>query len=362
MISPHPLTVPQNQKRSNYYRPGFLLLLIAIGAIAIILGSSYLGRKHITIDVNGSMQEIRTDASTVGDALDEADVYLDQADWVEPAIDTPIRSDMTILVTRASQLALEIDGEVRRVYTHAVDPLVILVEQAVHLNPGDQLYVDYQLVDIYTLPQFTLPPQHLRVITAHPFVLYDNSQLVADGKTTAATVGALLDEYAVTLYLADAITPPIDAPITNGLEVSIIRSVPVTILVDERMIDTRATGPTVIDTINQVGLVLTGQDYTRPNEQTFLEANMTIEIIRVVEAIEVEQEIIEFQTLTLPDPDLPYGEQHTIQEGQTGLREIRVRIRRENNRIVSRIVQENWVIASPVPEIKVYGTGSSPDD
>jgi uncharacterized protein YabE (DUF348 family) len=75
----------------------------------------------------------------------------------------------------------------------------------------------------------------------------------------------------------------------------------------------------------------------------------------VVETLEVEQQPIPFQTVTVRIPDLPPNEQRIIQIGAPGLQESRVRVRRENDKIVSRTVQETWTVVEPVPQIVASG-------
>ncbi len=331
-------------------------LIGIISLIIFFLGLQHFSRKQIKIDLNGAVQEVRTRTETVAELLDEMNIYLDEADYITPSVDTKLRSGMTVTITRAKQLVLDNNGEIQRLYTHTSDPLVILAENDIFLSPYDQLYVNNQPINLNAMPNFTFTPTHLKVLRSKQFTIIDDGQLVADGYTTAATVGELLSNQAIILYAADQITPQPNTPLSEGLQITIKRSQPLTIQVDDQQIYTRAIGSTVEDVLIQLGFGLTGSDYTIPNAPTTFQPNMTIEIVRVVETIEIEQMPIIFQTILLPDPNLPIGERSLVQEGVLGVQESRIKIRRENNQIVSRVIQSSWVAATPIPQIMSYGT------
>lgn len=333
-----------------------LLVFAIVSAWGLWFGVQEWRRKSVTIDINGAIREMRTHAHTVEEVLREADIYLDAADRVTPSLDTPVETGMTIVITKAHQLVLEVDGEVQRIYTHATTPVAILREQNVFLDEHDRVYVDHRLITQAELETIGYAPLHLRVVHAHRFKLYSGDELVAEGASNAATVAELLDEYDLTLYVADRIVPPLLTPLTDDMTIWVTHSSPVTIRVDGRDMSTRAIGTTVSDVLNMLGMPLSGLDYVSPDENAAFAPDMTIEIVRVVETIEVEEQEVAYHTFTLPDPNLPYGEWRVIQEGVVGLEQHRVRIRRENNRVVSRVIQDTNIVVSPVPEIVAYGS------
>lgn len=355
---PNAAVKPRSYKRWLLRFIGLSLIIL----IVFVLALYHFNRKHIAIDINGSIQDYRTRTTTVAELLEEADIYLDEADRISPALDTELRSGMTITITRAHQLVLDNNGDIQRLYSHTTDPLVILAENDVFLNPYDQLYVNNQPIDINAMPRFTLVPTHLKVVRAKRFSIVDEGEIIAEGYTTAMTAGDILGEHGLVLYTADQIMPQPNTPITDGLQISIKRSEPLTILVDHREIHTRAIGITVEDVLIRLGFGLTGSDYTIPSATSAFEPNMTIEIIRVIETIEIEQEPIVFQTIIIPNPNLPVGQRQLVQEGIAGIQESRIQTRLENNQVVSRVVQSSWIAATPVPQIMSYGTQETAAD
>ena len=171
----------------------------------------------------------------------------------------------------------------------------------------------------------------------------------------AHTVGEVLDENGVTLYLADQISPLPNTPLTDGLAIVITRSTPVQISVDGQQLRTRVIGATVHDVLTMLGFPLLGFDYTIPAEDTPFSSDMEIQVVRVIEDFEVEQTPIPFEVVMVTADDLGPDEQRIIQAGVPGVQETRVRVRRENDQIVSRVVQETWTVVDPIPQIMAYG-------
>jgi uncharacterized protein YabE (DUF348 family) len=247
---------------------------------------------------------------------------------------------------------LELDGDVLRLYTQETAPLAILAEQGIELGSHDALYVDHQPYSADVV--YDSLPRHLRIERARRFTIFDGEETIS-GFTTAATVGEILHENNLQLYLADVVKPSPQNPAEEDIEIIIRRSSPVHILVDGRDLHTRATGPKVGDVLNAVGLALSGQDYSIPAENSDFIGEMSIEVVRVAETIEVERKEIPYERLTVVDEALSPDEQQILQEGEPGIQETRIRVRRENNEVVSRTVQDIWTVMEPVPEIVALG-------
>ncbi len=337
----------------RWVKLSILGIILMVVVIAVFLVEEIFARATITIDVNGSVREVRTDAGTVKEALQDANILIDEADTITPPLQTRLNNNMTITVIKAHQLVLEMGGEVRRVYTHASDPLVILTEQGIQLGPNDVLYVDHRLY-LTSQSLSKTPPRYLQVIRAKNYTLIDGDQPLY-GQSVAHTVGEVLDENGVILYLADQISPLPNTPLTDGLAIVITRSTPVQISVDGQQLRTRAIGATVHDVLTMLGFPLLGFDYTIPTEDTPFSPDMEIQVVRVIEDFEVEQTPIPFEVVMVSADDLEPDEQRIIQAGVPGVQETRVRVRRENDQIVSRVVQETWTVVDPIPQIVAYG-------
>lgn len=139
----------------------------------------------ITFSINGKTFSARLHGETVGDAIKMAEVLVDSADIVEPAMSTPLSDGMTINIKKAEQVAVEADGQILRVYTHATDPLIILSEANIQLGENDEVIVDGIPIKQHTITQ--RPPRILRVLRAMVVTIEDNNTSITVS-TTAQTV------------------------------------------------------------------------------------------------------------------------------------------------------------------------------
>lgn len=328
-----------------------IFFLIAVGWLVY----SRLSQDMVTINVNDQRWDMRTNAKTVQSVLDEAQIDLESTDRLSPALTTPIKDGMQIKIERASQLVLDIDGEITRIYTHETNVLAILEEQSVPLNSSDKLSINHQTIDASLLSNLREKPNHIQIIRAKAYTLNYHGETIA-GTTTALTVGDLLYEENVELFLADEVNLPVTTSVYDTIAIQIITSAPVLVRVDGVEWHTRIIGTTVGDVLTALGLSLTGQDYSIPAEDSSFEENMTIEVVRVVEIIEVEHNPIPYETILVIDEQLSADNQEFIEVGIDGIEETRWRIRQENGEEVSRFMQSQFVIQEPVPQIIVIGS------
>ncbi|MCD4685857.1 MAG: G5 domain-containing protein, partial [Anaerolineae bacterium] len=178
-----------------------------------------------------------------------------------------------------------------------------------------------------------------------PFVLH----------TTEIDVGRALDTAGLTLYLADRVTPDLSTAVAVGLVVRIERSLPVTLIADGHTLATRVRGATVAEALLAIALAPIGQDYTIPDLDAPLLPDMTIQLVRVTEALVTKDEPIPYITIYQPDASLPLDENRVLQEGIDGLRTREILVRYEDGTEVSREVQQEWIVQPPQPRMIVYG-------
>lgn len=100
----------------------------------------YSGSHFVTIYDNGSTLTVKTEASTVKDILEKANVSLDAADIVEPALETSIASgNFNINIYRARP-AVVVDGTTKSyVMTASFDAKQIAREAGFTIYDGDEI-------------------------------------------------------------------------------------------------------------------------------------------------------------------------------------------------------------------------------
>jgi 3D (Asp-Asp-Asp) domain-containing protein len=175
--------------------------------------------------------------------------------------------------------------------------------------------------------------------------------------TTAPTVGEALRRAGLTLYLADGVQPALGERVSAGMHLYVDRSVPAVVQVDGRTLRTRTHRERVDEVLADLGIVLTGEDYTIPTLDDFLGEEATIRVVRVSERFLIEQEPIPFEVVWQPDPDLELDQPNRVlQEGVPGVFQRRVRLRYEDGQEVSRQADSEHVAVPPTTKVIGYGT------
>jgi uncharacterized protein YabE (DUF348 family) len=261
--------------------------------------------------------------------------------WLAPAI-----SLGSFRAPASAPVLIAVDGRIQAVHTASTDPAAILVEAGVSLGPEDTVTVTRTANGL---------PRELRVDRARSITLNDGEERTSLS-TTAPSLGEALVQAGIVLYESDLVTPPLTTPITEGMEVTLQRSTPVIIQADNRTYRIRTRETTVDGLLAAFGITLNGDDYALPDQSAPLAPDMTVQVVRVTEAILVEQERIPFEIDYRPDPDLELDQQRVLQEGQEGIWERRVRVRYEDGVEVSRTVLDEWMAQAPRPSVVGYGT------
>jgi resuscitation-promoting factor RpfB len=116
-------------------------------------------------------------------------------------------------------------------------------------------------------------------------------------------------------------------------------------------------GSTVQQALQDANLTLGNLDDVQPPAYTLLNNGAEINVIRVREEFEVQQETIPFEKLRQPTEYLPEGQLQLdpIQKGEPGLREVTYRVRYENGKEVSRKIFKSEVVKEPVPQVVLVG-------
>ncbi len=170
--------------------------------------------KTVTVDVDGQSVEVEAFGRTVEDMLASADIEVGDRDLVAPALDQPISRSGQIVVRHGRELAVEVDGSERSVWTTALtvgeavdglglrdDDVRLSASRSAALTRGDTLRVS------------TLKTIHLVV----------DGQVI-DGVSSAATVRDALRDIGLVLQEGDKVSVSLDATAVDGLVVLVTRA------------------------------------------------------------------------------------------------------------------------------------------
>jgi len=336
--------------------------------VALLTLFYYHSQKPVHLIVDGQTLALRTHQRTVKGLLDDVGLALRPEDVVLPGLEAPLPD--TVVVQRARPVVLQADGETTTWWSHARQVSDVLRLAGVRLGDWDELTLDGRLVErdaplpkptampLYRWGRLQWPvqhPVHISLRRAVPVHVLDNG-VPATFYTTATTLGTALHQQGVALYLGDRITPDLGSRVVPGLQVTIQRSVPVTILVDGRIIKTRTRAQTVADVFDQERVVLIGEDRSEPEGETAIRPELVIRVVRVRQEIELEQEPIPFETVWQADEELELDQQRLVQSGGPGVTLRRFRVLYEDGQVVSRAQEDEWVGREPQTKIIAYGT------
>ncbi|MBR3322329.1 G5 domain-containing protein [Candidatus Saccharibacteria bacterium] len=124
-------------------------------------GDSYetVGAKFVTFYDNGEKLIVKTDAVTVGEALERAGVLISEGDRVEPGLETEINAEnFFINIYRARPVVVK-DGVVEKyLMTASYDKKTILTEAGITVYDGDEVeiapnenFLENGVANVYTI-------------------------------------------------------------------------------------------------------------------------------------------------------------------------------------------------------------------
>ena len=351
---------------------GLLVLLLAIALFSAYRQTSIA----VTIQVDGVAERLRTHRSNVGALLADLDLDLSPSDLIVPSPSTPLQADLLVEVTRTPRLSIQVDGVTREVATWSSTLGEALRDADLVLNPYDEVWLDDKQLSLDTplaalrnrqsegtMPRRAAPrrlmnqvspsvslvvrraiPLHVRD-QGHQYIIY----------TTAPTIGEALLREDIPIYLGDIVQPGLGSPLSTGMHVFIQRSTPIIIQTDGETLRTRTRQQTVGDALAEQGVAVVGMDRVTPSMLEPVADSVEIRVTRVQEAIEVEQDVIGFETMLSPDDDLEIDRQQVAVQGAEGITNWRYRVMYEDGQQVSRSLQDTWVAQDPVDRVIAYG-------
>ncbi len=203
--------------RLNSTRSLALYSVVAALLLTLIVGGATAVARHktVTIDVDGEMITLSTMTSDVNGALRAAGYQAGEKDLVAPSGDSSLADGETVVLRRARELSVTVDGQPRRIWTTAltVDEALTQMDLAedVHVSAsrGDRLPLEGTELDI------ALPKQ---------VTLLDGSAPGVPMTLAAPTVADFLEAAGAPLVQADSVVPASDAAVTDGVEIVVTRN------------------------------------------------------------------------------------------------------------------------------------------
>ena len=340
--------------------PWFLgaLILIGLGGIA------FLAHRPVTLRVGSQVWLVDTRALTVGWALRDAGIALSDQDEITPGLAERLpwqNAAITILrprpvsVWRADKLLITW-------WTTERLPQRLLSTAGVTLANGDQLLwngASWSADQLLPVVDGLLPPvvdEVLLQIRMAQSVTIRGGALDKTVNSTGPTTGQALWSAGVMLTPLDSLSSAYNTPLAQSRTVSIQPAVPFRIAVDGKEVAGRSAVATVGQALAEAGVALQGLDYAVPGETQPLPLDGRLRVVRVREAIELQQTALPYKNEFVPDPTVELDQTRIVQVGQTGALVKRVRIRYEDGQEVSRQPEAEWLASPPKNQKTGYGT------
>jgi len=209
----------------------FLMMIFIVAMSGVTHADSVNGTQNgrlITIHDRGVEKVILSQSATVGDALEEANITIDENDVVEPAVaEKLVASDYQINIYRARPVII-VDGNMR---TKIITPYQTASQIA---QSADIKLYDEDITTLERTDDIISDGAGLQLIIdrAMPFVftLYGKTATV---RTQGTTIGEMLTEKGIKLGENDKVSKDLNTVLTEGLAVRVWREGKQTITVEE---------------------------------------------------------------------------------------------------------------------------------
>ena len=151
------------------------------------------------------------------------------------------------------------------------------------------------------------------------------------------------------VLLTGCVSPQVTGgDITVGISVDgVSRNVPV------------PSGSTVTQALQSAGIVIGEQDRIEPPPYAVLNNGDTVQVTRVQEVFETEEQIIPFERQVVRNESLPDGQTRLVQEGANGKQELTYRRVLEDGVEISKSIVKTVVLQDALPEIMMVGAQTS---
>lgn len=189
-------------------------------------------------------------------------------------------------------------------------------------------------------------------------------QIAVDGRevvitTHAATVADALRQAEVKLGPKDVVRPDSATRLTRKMSVTVTRANTVTLKVDGYGQILLTAQPTVGEALAEAGVALGPADRVTPALDAKITPGLTIQIVRVEEEVAVEQVVLPYRLERHEDTTMDAGQTRLLQKGEEGLKEVTYRLLYEDGRLIKKEVQSEKIVKEPVTEVVAYGTAGT---
>ncbi len=137
-----------HRQRISAFATSSRLLAPAVALTAVVGGTAFYSNSGVSLDlaVDGQTQQVDSRADSVGDLLDSQSIELTSLDAVSPGVDTPLRDGQTVEVRYARPFEVIVDGRSRSLSTTELTVGAALADAGISVqNAETSLPLDAQV-------------------------------------------------------------------------------------------------------------------------------------------------------------------------------------------------------------------------
>lgn len=237
-------------------------------------------------------------------------------------------------------------SQVTRVESSETDPYAIVAEAGIQLSEKDKLILD----------DFTVGEDSRIIVCRASNVTFT----YADGKTEnlvfAGRVSELIAEKGVVLSDNLVSSVNVKAVVTNNMEVKILNNYELTINVDNEIRHVKSTAKTVGELLDEQKIVLDADDEVVPSADTELSNELSIDVLRVEYVTREAEESVPFTSTTKYSSSMLKGTKKITTAGVNGTKTVVYKDRVVNGVVESTEVESETVTKKPVTQVTTIGT------
>ena len=352
-----------------------LAFLVALASIAFLTFIVFPAQR-ISVVADGVTRLVHVREKSDVAIARRAGVTLEPADRVTRKTDD--WGDPELFVSRATPVVAQVSGKLVYWRTQARTVGGALAEIGVALDEGDRLLVN----GVVSLPGDDLIPPPPRMVSdalslarvaVAPPISADHPLAITvkravsftvreDGhslslRSTQPSLALALKENGILLGPGDLVVPEADTPLVAGLAVDVRHASQINVLLSDSSSVVYTHEKTVADALLDVGIDLAPADRVMPGRDEPVSNGMDVQILRVTVGTVVEREEISYQTLFEGDPGLAWGDSRRI-EGQTGVHAWEYEVTYEDGQEAGRTLVRDWVELEPQDAVVYYSAAS----
>lgn len=237
-------------------------------------------------------------------------------------------------------------SQVTRVETTEKDAYSVVAEAGIQLAENDKLI----------LKDFTVGEDSRVIVCRASNVKFINADGTVKNIVFAGTVAELIEQQGVVLSDKLVSSVNVKAVVTNNLEVEILNYYNLTINVDNEKKFVKSTAKTVGDLLEEQNIVLDSDDEVVPSVDTALSNELIIDVLRVEYVTREAEEIIKFGSKTKYSSAMLKGTKKVTQEGVNGSKTVVYKDKVVNGVVESSEVQSETITKKPVDKVTTIGT------